>query len=57
VAPGFSKQEILKPAAEDPLAPGGVFERVAGLLQALEALAGGPARSGRAGDSGRPAAV
>jgi transcription-repair coupling factor (superfamily II helicase) len=57
VAPGFSKQEILKPAAEDPLAPGGVFERVASLLQELEALAGGSVRPGRTGDPGRPATV
>jgi hypothetical protein len=32
---GFTKEEILKPAKEDPRAPGGVFERVGGLLEAL----------------------
>jgi transcription-repair coupling factor (superfamily II helicase) len=35
VTPGFSKQEILRPAKEDPRAPGGVFERVGGLLSDL----------------------
>jgi transcription-repair coupling factor (superfamily II helicase) len=35
VKPGFSKAEILKPRAEDPRAPGGVFERVGGLLSDL----------------------
>jgi transcription-repair coupling factor (superfamily II helicase) len=36
VTPGFTKQEILKPAAkEDPRAPGGVFERLGGLLSEL----------------------
>jgi hypothetical protein len=35
VTPGFTKAEILKPAAEDPRAPGGVFERVGGLLSEL----------------------
>jgi len=39
VKPGFSKQEILKPAKENPRAPGGVFERVGGLLSEL--LGGG----------------
>jgi hypothetical protein len=32
---GFTKDEILKPAKEDPRAPGGVFDRVTGLLEAL----------------------
>jgi len=35
VAPGFSKEEILKPAKDDPRAPGGVFERVGGVLSEL----------------------
>jgi transcription-repair coupling factor (superfamily II helicase) len=35
VTPGFTKQEILKPAKEDPRAPGGVFERLGGLLSEL----------------------
>ncbi|HYM23007.1 MAG TPA: DEAD/DEAH box helicase, partial [Vicinamibacterales bacterium] len=35
VRPGFTKAEILKPAAEDPRAPGGVFERVGALLSDL----------------------
>jgi transcription-repair coupling factor (superfamily II helicase) len=35
VKAGFTKQEILKPAADDPRAPGGVFERVGGLLSDL----------------------
>jgi hypothetical protein len=35
VKPGFSKQEILRPAKEDPRGPGGVFERVGGLLSEL----------------------
>jgi transcription-repair coupling factor (superfamily II helicase) len=32
VKPGFTKEDILRPAKEDPRAPGGVFERVGGLL-------------------------
>ncbi|MGE3957875.1 MAG: transcription-repair coupling factor [Vicinamibacterales bacterium] len=32
VRPGFSKAEILRAAQDDPRAPGGVFERVGGLL-------------------------
>jgi hypothetical protein len=32
---GFTKEEILKPTKEDPRAPGGVFERVGGLLDQL----------------------
>ncbi len=35
VRPGFTKAEILRPAKEDPRAPGGVFERVGGLLSDL----------------------
>ena len=35
VKPGFSKEEILRPAKEDPRAPGGTFERVGGLLSDL----------------------
>jgi hypothetical protein len=35
VAPGFTKAEILKPAAENPRAEGGVFEQVGGLLSDL----------------------
>jgi len=35
VKPGFTKEEILRPAKEDPRAPGGVFERIGGLLSDL----------------------
>jgi transcription-repair coupling factor (superfamily II helicase) len=35
VKPGFTKEAILRPAKEDPRAPGGVFERVGGLLSEL----------------------
>src|SRR5262249_44296371 len=35
VTPGFTKDEILKPAKDDPRAPGGVFELVGGLLSDL----------------------
>ena len=35
VAPGFSKEEILRSPKEDPRAAGGVFERVGGLLSDL----------------------
>jgi len=35
VTPGFSKAEILKPAKENPLAEGGLFDRVGGLLEDL----------------------
>jgi transcription-repair coupling factor (superfamily II helicase) len=35
VTPGFSKAEILKPPKEDPLAEGGLFDRVGGLLEDL----------------------
>jgi hypothetical protein len=35
VTPGFTKEEILRPAKENPRAPGGVFERVGALLSDL----------------------
>jgi transcription-repair coupling factor (superfamily II helicase) len=35
VKPGFTKQAILRPANDDPRAPGGVFEQVGGLLTEL----------------------
>jgi transcription-repair coupling factor (superfamily II helicase) len=35
VKPGFTKADILRPAKEDPRAPGGVFERVGSLLSDL----------------------
>jgi transcription-repair coupling factor (superfamily II helicase) len=35
VGPGFTKEEILKPAQEDPRAPDGVFDRVGGVLSEL----------------------
>jgi transcription-repair coupling factor (superfamily II helicase) len=35
VRPGFTKAEILKPVSDDPRAPGGVFERIGGVLSAL----------------------
>jgi transcription-repair coupling factor (superfamily II helicase) len=35
VKPGFTKGEILRPAKEDPRKPGGVFERVGGVLSEL----------------------
>jgi transcription-repair coupling factor (superfamily II helicase) len=35
VTPGFSKAEILKPRQEDPRAPGGMMERLGGLLSEL----------------------
>ena len=35
VAPGFSKQEILKELPPDPRAPGGLYERIGGLLAEL----------------------
>jgi transcription-repair coupling factor (superfamily II helicase) len=37
VAPGFSREEILKPAKEDPRGEDGVFGRVGGLLRELSA--------------------
>ena len=35
MTPGFTKAEILRPAKDDPRAPGGVFERVGRLLSEL----------------------
>jgi transcription-repair coupling factor (superfamily II helicase) len=35
VKPGFTKAEMTRPKAEDPRAPGGVFEQVGGLLSDL----------------------
>jgi hypothetical protein len=35
VKPGFTKEEMLRPAKDDPRAEGGVFEQVGGLLSAL----------------------
>ena len=35
IKPGFSKAEMTRPSKEDPRAPGGVFERVGGLLSEL----------------------
>jgi transcription-repair coupling factor (superfamily II helicase) len=35
VKPGFTKEEMLRPAAHDPRAPGGAFEQVGGLLSEL----------------------
>jgi hypothetical protein len=35
VTPGFSKDEIMRPAKENPRAEGGVFARVSGLLREL----------------------
>jgi transcription-repair coupling factor (superfamily II helicase) len=35
VAPGFTRDEILRPAREEPRSEGGVFSRVAGLLREL----------------------
>jgi len=35
VAPGFTKDEIMRPAKEDPRAEDGVFSRVSGLLRDL----------------------
>jgi transcription-repair coupling factor (superfamily II helicase) len=37
VAPGFTRDEIMRPAKEDPRAEGGVFARVGGLLRELSA--------------------
>jgi len=37
VTGGFSRDEILRPAREDPRAEGGVFTRVSGLLRELSA--------------------
>jgi transcription-repair coupling factor (superfamily II helicase) len=38
VKAGFTKEEILKPAKEDPSAPGGVFTKVRGLLGELAGI-------------------
>jgi len=35
VTPGFTKAEILKPPKENPLAEGGLFDRVGSLLEDL----------------------
>jgi transcription-repair coupling factor (superfamily II helicase) len=35
VKPGFTKEEMLRPAKEDPRIPGGIFERVGGVLSEL----------------------
>jgi hypothetical protein len=35
VAPGFSRDEILRPAKEDPRAEGGLFVRVSSFLREL----------------------
>jgi hypothetical protein len=37
VAPGFSRDEIMRPAKEDPRAEGGLFTRLGGLLRELSA--------------------
>jgi transcription-repair coupling factor (superfamily II helicase) len=37
VAPGFSKDEIMRPVKEDPRAEGGLFTRLGGLLRELSA--------------------
>jgi hypothetical protein len=37
VKAGFTRDEIMRPAKEDPRAEGGVFTRVAGLLRELSA--------------------
>jgi hypothetical protein len=37
VAPGFTRDEILRPAKEDPRGESGVFSRVGGLLRELSA--------------------
>jgi hypothetical protein len=38
VTPGFTKEEILRPAREDPRAPDGVLTRVGELLSRLAEL-------------------
>jgi transcription-repair coupling factor (superfamily II helicase) len=38
VKPGFSREEILKPATEDPREPGGLFHRVEALLRQLRQM-------------------
>ena len=35
VTPGFTRDEIMRPAKEDPRAEGGLFARVGGLLREL----------------------
>ena len=35
VTPGFTKDEIMRPAHEDPRSAGGIFARVSGLLREL----------------------
>jgi len=35
VRPGFTKEEILRPAKDDPRAAGGLFERIGGVLSEL----------------------
>ena len=40
VTPGFTRDAILKPPSVDPRAPGGIFERVSGLLEDLGSAAG-----------------
>ena len=35
VTPGFSKEEVLRPAKDDPRAPGGIFEQVGAILSEL----------------------
>jgi hypothetical protein len=35
VKPGFTKEEMTRPASENPRAPGGLFEHVGGLLSDL----------------------
>jgi transcription-repair coupling factor (superfamily II helicase) len=40
VTPGFTKEEMLREAPQDPLAPGGLFERVGVLLDDLARSAG-----------------
>ncbi len=39
VAPGFTRENLTRPAAEDPRAQGGVFDRVLGVLTELVELA------------------
>src|SRR5690606_17768400 len=40
VTPGFSREAILRPAKVDPRAPGGLFDRLGGLLDDLSRSAG-----------------
>jgi hypothetical protein len=39
VAPGFSRDEIMRPAKQDPRAEGGLFGRLGGLLRELSGSA------------------